>query len=125
HQFPKDCQPILIAYTSTRERPVKLVNNGMKAQLTEDIRWLRCDIKSLNLLPNVMAKETALKSGYDEAIFIRDGIVTEGSSSNVFIVKNKEIITHPANNFILNGITRRNVIKFANKLKIKVSELPF
>ncbi len=64
--------------------------------VTEDIRWLRCDIKSLNLLPNVLAKQEAKEQDCYEAILHRNGTVTEGSSSNAYIIKDGKIITHPA-----------------------------
>ncbi|OOE10747.1 D-amino-acid transaminase [Fictibacillus arsenicus] len=100
-------------------------SNGIQTYLTEDIRWLRCDIKSLNLLGNVMAKRKAADFDCQEAIQHRDGTVTEGSSSNVFIVKNGTLKTHPATNLILNGITRQIVLKLAKKLQISVIEESF
>ena len=83
---------------------------------TEDIRWLRCDIKSLNLLGNVLAKEFAVKYNASEAIQHRGETVTEGLPSNVYAIKDGKIYTHPINNFILNGITRR-VIKWISEDK--------
>src|SRR5699024_6153878 len=90
------------------------------AILTPDIRWLRCDIKTLNLLPNAMAKQKAVEAGAVEAILHRDDKVTEASSSNVFIVKDDKVYTHPANNLILNGITRQKVIELCSQLNIPV-----
>jgi len=125
HGFPKNARPLLIAYTQPGERPFKELDEGVRAITTEDIRWLRCDIKSLNLLGAVLAKQTALDHGCHEAIFIRDGIVTEGSSTNIFAVKDGELYTHPANHLILHGITRQITIKIAEKLQIPVNETTF
>jgi len=97
----------------------------MKAITTEDIRWLRVDIKSLNLLPNCMAKQKAAEAGAAEAIFLRDGLVTEASSSNVFGVKDGVLYTHPISNLILNGITRQVVLRLAEKLDYRLVEEAF
>ncbi|KZE66060.1 D-alanine aminotransferase [Fictibacillus phosphorivorans] len=99
--------------------------SGIQTYLTEDIRWLRCDIKSLNLLGNVMAKRKAADYDCQEAIQHRDGTVTEGSSSNVFIVKDGTLKTHPATNLVLNGITRQLVIKIAKDTGVPVLEEAF
>ena len=78
----------------------------MKVITTEDIRWLRCDIKSISLLPNVLAAEKAHEQNAVEAIFIRNGMVTEGSHSSFMAVKNGVVYTHPDSNLILPGITK-------------------
>ena len=101
---------------------------GIAVIFTEDIRWLRCDIKSLNLLGNVLAKQAAHIAGAAEAIqYRRDtGHVTEGSSSNFFVVKDDALHTHPLSNLILNGVTRTLVLEeCAPKLGIEVIEEPF
>lgn len=107
HAFPDgDVEPVFVAYT--KEMPYTGVyKEGKKAVVTEDIRWLRCDIKSLNLLGNILAKQKAKEADCFEAIMHRDTFVTEGSSSNISIVVNGELKTHPTNNLILNGITRQ------------------
>lgn len=123
HQFPAaDVVPVTIAYTREEERMADVEDQGGTAVLTEDIRWLRCDIKTLNLLPNVMAKQKAIENNAVEAILHRGDTVTEASSSNVFIVKNGELYTHPANNYILNGITRQKVIEIAEDVNLRVNE---
>ncbi|MCU5746859.1 D-amino-acid transaminase [Staphylococcus sp. SQ8-PEA] len=115
HRFPSpDIQPTLMGFTKSYGRPFKEMDQGIYAVTTEDIRWLRCDIKSLNLLGNVLAREYAEKYNASEAIQHRDGIVTEGSASNAYAVKDGVIYTHPTNNYILNGITRQ-VIKWICK----------
>lgn len=125
HQFPENTRPNLVAYTKEEEVMTELEESGAKAVLTEDIRWLRCDIKTLNLLPNVLAKQKAIEDGAVEAIMHRGNIVTEGSASNVFIVKDGTVYTHPANNYILNGITRQKVLEICRKNKIAVHEETF
>ncbi|MFC3039556.1 D-amino-acid transaminase [Virgibacillus xinjiangensis] len=126
HEFPgEDVQPKTIAYTRAEERMTEVEDQGGHAVLTEDIRWLRCDIKTLNLLPNVLAKQEAKKNGAVEAILHRGETVTEASASNVFIVKNGELFTHPANNHILNGITRQKVLELCRKNNLPVHEQTF
>ncbi|MBA4494946.1 D-amino-acid transaminase [Paenactinomyces guangxiensis] len=118
HAFPAQARPLIIAYTQPSARPLKEQNQGICAVTTEDIRWLRCDIKSLNLLGAVLAKQKAADQGCQEAILIRDGIVTEGSSTNIFIVKDGTVWTHPADHLILHGITRDITLQLAAVLQI-------
>ena len=92
------------------------MERGIKVTVEEDIRWKFCHIKSLNLLPNIMIKNKINEQGYQEAILVREGIVTEGCHSNFFMVKNNKLITHPADNFILHGITRHYVITLAKRV---------
>ena len=117
HSFPTpEVKPAIMAFAKSYDRPYDDFENGINAVTVEDIRWLRCDIKSLNLLGNVLAKEYAVKYNATEAIQHRDETVTEGASSNVYAIKDGEIYTHPVNNYILNGITRK-VIKWVDFLK--------
>ncbi|QHW36935.1 D-amino-acid transaminase [Staphylococcus ursi] len=112
HAFPTpSVEPVLTAFVKSYDRPFKALEEGVSVVTTDDIRWLRCDIKSLNLLGNVLAKEYATKYNATEAVQHRDGTVTEGASSNVYAIKDGVVYTHPANNLILNGITRQ-VIKW-------------
>ncbi|MFJ7753472.1 D-amino-acid transaminase [Peribacillus muralis] len=111
HAFPtSDVEPVFVAYTKEIPYTGRL-KPGAKGITTDDIRWLRCNIKSLNLLGNIMAKQVAVEAGCDEAIQHRDGLVTEGSSSNVSIVVDGILKTHPASNLILNGITCQVMLK--------------
>ncbi|MCK1991904.1 D-amino-acid transaminase [Peribacillus muralis] len=111
HAFPSaEVEPVFVAYTKEIPYTGKM-KPGAKVITTDDIRWLRCNIKSLNLLGNIMAKQVAVEAGCDEAIQHRDGLVTEGSSSNVSIVVDGTLKTHPASNLILNGITRQVMLK--------------
>ncbi len=125
HLFPADTEPVVVGYTKSVERPVEAMEQGVKALLMEDIRWLRCDIKSLNLLGNVLAKQQAHEEGCFEAIFHRGDVVTEGSSSNMYGIKDGVIYTHPADNFILNGITRRVILELCEELGLQVAETAF
>ncbi|TLS37457.1 D-amino-acid transaminase [Pseudalkalibacillus caeni] len=125
HPFPDNATPVLTAYTKEYEENPSATTEGIKALLADDIRWLRCDIKSLNLLGNVLGKQKAKDNGYDETIFHRGDTVTEGSSTNVFIVNNGQLVTHPATNLILNGITRKVVIDLAQNMSIPVREEEF
>lgn len=126
HQFPsKDTVPVFTGTASPLPRPLELMHQGITVLLLPDIRWLRNDIKSLNLLGAVLSKQRAKEQGCYEAILERNGILTEGSSSNLFIVKDGTLITHPANNLILNGITRQEIIKLATTRNIPVQEVPF
>ena len=98
------------------------LNKKMSTILVSDIRYELCDIKTLNLLPAVLAAQKARELNSDEAIFHRKGIVTEGSHSNVSIIKNGDIITAPADCFILPGVTRAHMIKNARELGVNVRE---
>lgn len=125
HELPKKAEPVLIAYTKDMSRPVHNLTHGIHTILTEDVRWLRCDIKSLNLLANVMAKQEAKDQECTEAILHRGDIVSEGSSSNVFMVKDHTLYTHPANQLILSGITRQSILKLVEQLHLSFSETSF
>lgn len=98
---------------------------GISIILKEDIRWSRCDIKSTALLPNILSFEDAFSAGYGECAFVRNGYITECSHSNIFFVKDKILYTHPESNFILSGISRKNVIKTARENEIPVREEPW
>ena len=90
-----------------------------------DIRQSFCDVKSLNLLGSVLASEHASSSGCDEAVFIRGNFVTECAHSNIFIIKDEKLITHPCNQRILPGITRKKLLAIAKKREIESEERPF
>lgn len=123
HIFPSaDVVPVLTGTAVETSRPFTNLENGVKTTFVEDIRWLRCDIKSLNLLGAVLAKQEAFEKGCYEAILYRAETVTEGSSTNVFGVKDGVLHTHPANNFILKGITRHVVLQCAQEIGLPVQE---
>ncbi|MEH7484686.1 D-amino-acid transaminase [Neobacillus drentensis] len=126
HAFPaENITPSLVAYTKEALRPLESLKKGVKTIVTEDIRWLRCDIKSLNLLGNLLAKQKAAVEGCFEAIQHRSSNVTEGSSSNIYIVKNGVVITHPSDNLILKGITKDVILQICTSNNIVVEERIF
>jgi D-alanine transaminase len=125
HQFPIDAvEPVLTAYTKEVERPVSQMANGVAAKTVEDVRWLRCDIKSLNLLGNVMAKQEAHEAGCFEALLHRGDLITEGSSSNMYGIKDGVLYTHPVTNLILNGITRNVILECCKEIGLPIVEEP-
>lgn len=99
--------------------------SGVPVILAPDERWARCDIKSVNLLPNAMAKQLAVEAGAWETVFVRDGQITEGTSSNCFAVIAGELRTHPATHAILGGVTRDVTLDCARALGIAVAERAF
>ncbi len=101
------------------------INTPVSAIVCEDKRYSFCDIKTTNLLPAVLASQKAHNCGADEAIFIREGIVTEGAKSNVFIIYDNTLITHPKDCHILPGITRENLIRSGRLLGLKIKEEKF
>jgi D-alanine transaminase len=114
--LPAEClTPTIYAYTNPlNPLPESLITQGIKVVTLEDIRWLRCDIKAITLLPNVMMKLAAKQQGADDAILIgRDGHVSEGSASNVVIVKQGALYTPPNSHKILPGVTRMVIEKLA------------
>ncbi|EUJ44992.1 D-amino-acid transaminase [Paenilisteria rocourtiae] len=118
-------EAVLTASASEVPRDKTLFENGRKAILEEDVRWLRCDIKSLNLLGNSIAKNKAHQAGAFEAILHRGESVTEGSAANAYIVKDGKLITHASNNLILEGITRQVILRVARENGIPVVESGF
>ena len=108
-------------------RPKKTSDNRVPVKLItlEDTRFLHCDIKTLNLIPSVMAAQLAKEAGCNEAVFHRSGRVTECAHSNVSIIENGVFVTAPTDNLILPGIARANLIKACKALDIPVSETPF
>ncbi|RSL30957.1 D-amino-acid transaminase [Salibacterium salarium] len=125
HLYNRDITPVITAFTKEGGVPVHQQKHGISLWSLEDIRWLRCDIKTINLLGNVMSKRKAEDMGSQEALLHRGHIVTEGSSSNVFIVKNGTLYTHPANHYILNGITRLYVEQLADNEHIPLQKEAF
>ncbi|MEX0774280.1 MAG: D-amino acid aminotransferase [Phycisphaeraceae bacterium] len=123
HVFPAQPRPtvLAIAYAVAPVDPHRPVP-ALKAILHEDQRWANCCIKSLMLLPNVLAKNKAVAAGAHEAIFHRGDVITEGTSTNTFVVRGDTMHTHPANQWILGGITRQIVLELAQQEGIPVIE---
>ena len=125
HHFPPAGTPCTIFLSATRFTPPHDVRaKGGTAVTFPDFRWARGDIKSLNLIPSVLAKQHAVDHSATEAIFVRDGAITEGSHTNVFGVLDGELRTYPESNYILAGITRDVVLELAAELDIPVRQMP-
>lgn len=122
HPFPETSACLAMVAKPSRRVQERQRQQGIAAITHPDERWANCYIKSLNLLPNVLAKQAALDVGAGESILIRDGVVTEGASSNAFIVRQGTLYTAPADRRILNGITRRLVLRLARALGIPTQE---
>ncbi len=125
HPFPPAGTPPTVFLMVRELTPLtELRARGAAAITCPDVRWARCDLKTVMLLPNVLARQQAVEGGADEAIFVRDGTITEGSHTNVFAVVDEEIRTHPLSNRILPGVTRDIVIGLARDLGMEVQERP-
>ncbi|WP_173917064.1 D-amino-acid transaminase [Halobacillus sp. Marseille-Q1614] len=125
HAFPTGTKANLYAYAQDLPRKTELMRSGVKAVTKPDVRWDWCYIKSLNLLPNVMAKQEASEAGCFEAILHKDGEVTECSSSNAYLVRNGKVYTHPAKKNILHGCVRMRVEQFCKDEGIPFIEESF
>lgn len=123
HAFPPAGTPATM-YAAVKKfvPPEELRAAGVKAITVPDLRWLRCDIKTVQLLPNVLANEQAHAAGAFDAIFIRDDVVTESTHASVFGVIDGMLCTHPATNLVLPGITREVVLEIARELEIPTRE---
>lgn len=123
HGIPRDCIPSVLAFTwPLPALSEKIKTNGVTAISQPDNRWHRCDIKAIALLANVMLADSATQSGHNEAILHREGIVTEGASSNVFMLKNDRLYTPVANELILHGVTRAFIMELAEESGIATEE---
>ncbi len=111
HRFPEPITPTIFAMSNPLAEVDLSTQKGISAVTLEDNRWLRCNIKSISLLPNILLKQQAYDADGGEALLVRDGFVTEGASSNIIIVKNKSLITPPQSGHLLPGITRDLVIE--------------
>lgn len=105
HGFPKGVEPTIFCMVSPFTRPdAALRERGLSAIGAPDLRWLRCDIKSVSLLGNVLARQQAVEAGVDDVIQFRDGHLTEGSAANIWVVRNGELLAPPRGNLLLEGI---------------------
>ena len=106
HAFPKDVAPTVFMMSNPlSHHPGAQVDDGVGAITAADNRWLRCDIKAIALLPNVLLRQQAVDAGCVEAVLLRDGIMTEGAASNIFVVRNGVLLAPPKNHLMLPGIT--------------------
>lgn len=101
-----------------------LHEEGVDTITVSDVRWSRCNLKTVNLLPNTLAKQQARDAGVNSAVMIRDGVITESPNANIFGVKGGVLRTYPASNYILSGITRLAVIAIADEEGIEVNLQP-
>lgn len=125
HWFPPEgTRPTVYLSAARFEVPVETRERGAEAITLPDIRWARCDIKTVNLLGAVMAKQRAREAGAFDAVLIRDGAVTEGGATNVFGVIDGVLRTSPKSHYILPGITRDLLIELAAELGHPVDETP-
>lgn len=125
HAFPKgNVTPTVYGFAREFDMDPADWKNGVKTITTPDMRWLRCDIKTISLLPNALAQQQAQEAGVDEAILLRNGVITEGSHTSVCAIINGELHTHPDSNLILPGITRSIVLELCQELNIPVRLFP-
>jgi D-alanine transaminase len=126
HAFPPaDVRPtVYVIAKPFTQYSDEFFTDGVAAVTVPDTRWSRCDVKSISLLPNVLANQYAHDADAFEALFVRDGIVLEGSHSNLFAVLDDTLITYPSSNYILTGITRNLVLELAAELDIPAAEAP-
>ncbi len=125
HAFPNPpVSPTVYAFAKDFIPEYQGRESGIGVMLKEDLRWKRCDIKSIALLPNTLAFQEALDAGFSECAFVRDGNITECTHSNIFFVKDGSVFTHPESEYILSGITRKNIIRIASDAGIRVIEKP-
>lgn len=127
HLFDPDIKPgLLVTVRNVPEISPSIYSHGVKVITQQEFRWQLCNVKSISLQGAVLAKHRARKAGAAEAVFVLpDGTVTECGASNIFIVKNGLLMTHPADNRILAGITRQYVLELAESMNVPVLVEPF
>ncbi|HYC49307.1 MAG TPA: D-amino acid aminotransferase [Burkholderiales bacterium] len=125
HAFPKDARPTVFGMSTPLVTPAKeAVDDGVHGITAVDYRWLKCDVKSTSLLANCLLRQQAADAGAVEVVMFRDGFLTEGSSSNVFVVKNGVILATPKDNLVLPGITYDVVLELARANGIPLEVRP-
>lgn len=123
HFYPDNLTPTALMYSRRFSFPDKSKKErGISVITTTDLRWLHCDVKSVNLLANALAKKKAQRARSDEALLLSNGIVREGASSSFFAVRRGRVITHPLDEHILPGVVRDRVIGVALAERIRVDE---
>ena len=126
HAFPTTpVRPTVYAYAKEFKRaPREVWEKGFTATTVPDRRWARADIKTIGLLPNCLAQQAAVEAGTTDALFVRDGVALEGALNNFFAVVDGAVVTHPATNHILHGITREYVLELCWEVGLEVEERP-
>jgi len=123
HVFPQATQATVFAMANPLPIiPNEYLENGVDLITSNDIRWQRCDIKSISLLANILAKQEAAEASAVEAIMIRDDHALEGSASNLFLVRDGVVYTHPKDNLILPGISRDFILELLEELGIECKQ---
>lgn len=122
HSFPPDSEPTVFAMSKPVTEPPADLRHGISAITVEDIRWKWCHIKAIALLPNILLRQQAVEQNAGEAVMLRDGFVTEGAASNIFIVKNGVVSTPPKSNLLLPGITRDLVVELCHSHAVPCAE---
>src|SRR5689334_1110013 len=126
HAFPTTpVRPTVYAYAKAFKRPASAVwEKGYSATTVPDRRWARADIKTIALLPNCLALQAAVEAGTNDALLVKDGVALEGALNNFFAVIDGAVVTHPATNHILHGITREYVLELCFENGLRVEERP-
>ena len=127
HAFPKDIAPTVFMMSNAMTYPPRdQVDNGVGAVTAVDNRWLRCDIKAVSLLPNVLLRQLAVDAGCAEAVMLRDGFLTEGAASNIFVVRSNILLAPPKSHLMLPGITYDVVLELAEAdgIAIDIRDVP-
>lgn len=125
HFFPPPSTPPTILITTGPFKPhTEEIEKGARVLLEDDIRWSRCDIKTIALIPNVLSRQRAVEAGAAETIWARDGFMTEGTHTNFCAVKDGTLITPPRSRFILSGVTRQVVLDLCRTMHIPLQETP-
>jgi D-alanine transaminase len=126
HAFPKNVAPTVLLMANPLGEPhPELIENGVAAITGKDIRWGRCDLKTLNLLPNVLGRQAAVEHGCVETVMFREGVLTEGAASNIFVVKDGVILAPLKDHRVLPGITYDVVLELAaeNDMKTNIRDI--
>jgi len=127
HAFPQDIEPTVFMMSNPLTTPPRQqVSEGVCAITALDNRWLRCDIKAIALLPNVLLRQEAVEAGCVESVLLREGFMTEGAASNIFVVSHDVLLAPPKNHLMLPGITYDVVLELAqaNGIRYEVREIP-
>lgn len=125
HGFPADTAPTVFAMTNPFTPPtLENIGNGLSTISLPDERWLHCDIKSISLLGNLLARQAAVDAGAAEAVLFRDGMLTEGAAANIWVVRDGTLLAPPRNNLILEGIRYQLLLTLAERCGIPVEIRP-
>lgn len=125
HAFPsRNVPPTVFVAANALQPGLGTSSESLTVILVPDVRWARCDIKSISLVANVLARQRAIDAGVREAIFVRNGVVMEGTASNLFAVFDGEVYTHPKTNYLLPGVTRDVVLSLCAEQDIPLHTVP-